>query len=79
MISTRRISFSTNGCTNEVGSRSFIRNPVSPEPASPASAIFSFAASALPAAADTSKPLPGLIRLPAIRPIVSAVAVITRK
>ena len=45
MISTRRISFSTNGCTKLVGSRSSVMKPVKPLPEPAASAIFSFAAS----------------------------------
>ena len=42
--------------------------PMKPLPEPAASAIFSFAASAPAAVAETSKPAPGLIRLPAIRP-----------
>ena len=79
MMSTRRISFSTNGWTKLVGSRSSNRNPVRPLPEPDASAIFSLAASAPAAVAPASKPAPGLIRLPAIRPIVSAVAVAIKK
>ena len=79
ITSTRRISFSTNGWTKLVGSRSSRRKPVRPLPEPDASAIFSFAASAPAAVAPASKPAPGLIRLPAIRPSVSAVAVATRK
>jgi hypothetical protein len=79
MISTRRISLSTNGCTNEVGSRSSVMNPVRPVPAPAASAIFSFAASVPEAVAAASKPDPGLIRLPASRPSPSASTVAIRK
>ena len=53
--------------------------PVRPLPEPLASAIFSLAASAFAAAADVSKPSPGRIRLPAISPIASAVAVAIRK
>jgi len=58
MTSTRRISFSTNGWTKLVGSRSLVRKPVKPLPLPAASAILSSAASALAAVALGQSPRP---------------------
>ena len=79
MTSTRRISFSTNGWTKLVGSRSSVMKPIRPLSLLVASAIFSLAASVPAAAPETSNPEPGCTRLPAISPIASATTVATRK
>ena len=55
----RRISFSTNGETKLVGSRSSVMKPTRPGAVSPASAIDSLAASRADAVGSPSKPEPG--------------------
>ena len=54
-------------------------NPTRPCPASPASAIFSLAASEAPVGGPPAKPSPGLIRLAASSPSPSATTVAQKK
>jgi hypothetical protein len=73
----RRISFSTNGCTNEPGSTLSVRNGT--RPCSPASPISSSAVARAASSGWPSKPLPGATMLPTIRPSASAVTVSAKK
>ena len=73
----RRISFSTNGWTNEFGSTSSVMNGTIP--CSPASPISAFASACAAASGEPSKPLPGAIRLPTRSPSASATTVIPKK
>ena len=75
----RRISFSTNGETKLVGSRSSVMKPTRPGAVSPASAIDFFAASRAAAVGLASKPEPGEKTFAAIRPSASATTVIEKK
>jgi hypothetical protein len=77
--STRRISFSTNGATKLVGSRSSVMKPTRPGAVLPASAIDSFAASRAAADGWASKPEPGAKTFAEISPMVSATTVIEKK
>ena len=76
--STRRISFSTNGETKLVGSRSSVMKPTTPW-SPPASPIDSLASAFAEAETSPSKPLPGFTMLPASRPSPSATTVIVKK
>ena len=73
----RRISFSTNGDTNESGSTLSVRNGT--RPCSPASPISASASARAASSGVASKPLPGEIRLPASSPSPSAITVMTKK
>ena len=73
----RRISFSTNGSTNEPGSTFSVKNGTSP--CSPASPISSSAEARADSSGWPSKPLPGETMLPTIRPSASATTVIAKK
>ena len=75
----RRISFSTNGSTNEPGSRLSVMKPTSPPSVPPASPIDSFASARAAASGWPLKPLPGATRLPTIRPSPSATIVMPKK
>ena len=73
----RRISFSTNGDTNESGSTLSVMNGT--RPCSPASPISSSASARAASSGCPSNPLPGAIRLPTISPSASAVTVMAKK
>ena len=75
---TRRISFSTNGETKLVGSRSSVMKPTRPGAVSPASPIDSLAPRAA-SLGSPSKPEPGAKTLAASRPRASAITVIEKK
>ena len=75
----RRISFSTNGETKLVGSRSSVMKPTRPGAVSPASAIDFSAAFWADALGSPSKPEPGAKTLAATRPSASATTVIEKK
>ena len=79
ITSTRRISFSTNGCTKLVGSRSSVMKPVRPLPLAGLGDLLLRGVGAGRGGAPASKPAPGLMRLPASRPRPSATTVATKK
>ena len=74
----RRISFSTNGCDERV--RQHVVGDERDDPLlAAASPISAFASACAAASGVPSKPLPGAIRLPTIRPSASATTVIAKK
>ncbi len=74
----RRISFSTNGWTNEPGSRWSVMKLTTPW-SPPASPIDSLASAWAAASGCPLKPEPGATRLPTSRPRVSATTVMPKK
>ena len=76
----RRISFSTNGWTKLVGSRSSVMKPTRPPSSlAPASSIDSCALARAESLGSPSKPEPGAKMFAASRPRVSAMTVIPKK